>query len=142
MIERVVGMGKKLTQTGLIALMVLGGLMLWFGNPVIWLWIGSQMSEAQRASMGPYFVVAVGILASTIAVSVALARIHRRYQEVSGYTPTVRVRLPWLRSLRGEEDSRPEVTVLDVVVVLTAMLGILAALIWFVAFAGSPLPSA
>ena len=36
---------------------------------------------------------------------------------MSGHIPTVRVRLPWMRSVRGEEDSRPEVTVLDVVVV-------------------------
>jgi hypothetical protein len=137
-----VTIGRKLSQAGLITLMVLGGLMLWFGNPVIWLWIGSQMSESQRASMGPYAVVALGIVASTILVAWGLARIHRRYQEVSGYTPTVRVRLPWMRSVRGEEDSRPEVTVLDVVVVLTALLGLFAALVWFVAFAGSPLPSA
>src|SRR5687768_5370571 len=134
-------MSRTAKQIGLVALMVLGGLMLWFGNPVIWLWIGSQMSETQRASMGPYVVVAIGILASTIAVSFALARIHRTYQEVGGRLPTVRVRLPWMRSVRGEEDSRPEVTVLDVVVVSTAILGLLVAVFWFLVLAGSPLPS-
>jgi hypothetical protein len=134
-------MTRRAKQTGLVTLMVLGGLMLWFGNPVIWLWIGSQMSETQRASMGPYFVVAIGILASTVAVAWGLARVHRRYQEVSGHIPTVRVRLPWMRSVRGEEDSRPEVTVLDVIVVCTALLGILTAVFWFLFLAGSPLPS-
>jgi hypothetical protein len=142
MIGSEVAMGKKLSQAGLVGLMVAGGLMLWFGNPVIWLWIGSQMAETRSASMGPYAVVALGIVASTILVSWLLMRIHRRYQDVSGYTPTVRVRLPWMRSPRGESDSRPEVTVLDVVVVTTALLGLLVALVWFVAFAGSPLPSA
>jgi hypothetical protein len=136
-----VATGRKLAQAGLVTVMVLGGLMLWFGNPVLWLWIGSQMSENQRASMGPYAVVAIGIIVSTILVSLGLAQVHRRYQEVSGHVPTVRVRLPWMRSMRGEEDSRPEVTVLDVVVVTTALLGLMAALVWFVAFAGSPLPS-
>ena len=135
-------MSRKLSQAGLVSLMVLGGLMLWFGNPVIWLWIGSQMSETQRASMGPYAVVAFGILVSTILVALGLARVHRVYQDVSGHTPTVRVRLPWMRSVRGEEDSRPEVTVLDVIVVITALLGLLAAIVWFIGFAGSPLPSA
>ncbi|HZO59018.1 MAG TPA: hypothetical protein VFB51_04940 [Solirubrobacterales bacterium] len=135
-------MSRKAKQTGLVILMVLGGLMLWFGNPVIWLWIGSQMTETQGVSMGPYFVVALGILASTIGVSFGLARIHRQYQEVSGRVPTVRVRLPWMRSVRGEEDSRPEVTVLDVVVVSTAVLGIAAALFWFLFLAGSSLPAA
>jgi hypothetical protein len=137
-----VAMGRRLAQAGLVTVMVLGGLMLWFGNPVLWLWIGSQMSENQSASMGPYAVVAIGIIGSTILVSLGLARVHRRYQEVSGHTPTVRMRLPWMRSVRGEEDSRPEVTVLDVVVVTTALLGLLAFMVWFLAFAGSPLPSA
>jgi hypothetical protein len=135
-------MSRRAKQTGLVILMVLGGLMLWFGNPVIWLWIGSQMTETQRASMGPYFVVALGILASTIGVSLGLARIHRRYQEVSGSVPTVRVRLPWMRSVRGEEDSRPEVTVLDVVVVSTAVFALVAAAFWFLFLAGSSLPAA
>ena len=135
-------MSVKAKQTALVIVMVLGGLMLWFGNPVIWLWIGSQMTETQRASMGPYFVVALGILGSTIAVAFGLARVHRQYQEVSGRVPTVRVRLPWLRSVRGEEDARPEVTVLDVIVVSTAILGIGAALFWFLFLAGSSLPAA
>ena len=135
-------MSRTVKQTGLVSLMVLGGLMLWFGNPVVWLWIGSQMSETQGVSMGPYAVVAFGIIASTIAVAWGLARIHRRYQEVSGRIPTVRVRLPWMRSVRGEEDSRPEITVLDVVVVSTALLGIVAAVFWFLFLAGSSLPSA
>jgi hypothetical protein len=134
-------MSRRVAQAGLVALMALGGLMLWFGNPVIWLWIGSQMTESQGPSMGPYAVVALGIVASTVLVAWALARIHRRYQDVSGYTPTVRMRLPWLRSVRGEEDSRPEVTVLDVVMVITAMMGLLAALVWFLGFAGSSLPA-
>jgi hypothetical protein len=135
-------MPRRAKQAGLVMLMILGGLLLWFGNPVIWLWIGSQMTESQRASMGPYFVVAIGILGSTVAVAWALARIHRRYQEVSGHIPTVRVRLPWMRSMRGEEDSRPEVTVLDVVVVTTALLGLAGAVFWFLFLAGSSLPSA
>ena len=135
-------MSRRAKQTGLVILMVLGGLMLWFGNPVIWLWIGSQLTETQRASMGPYFVVALGILGSTIGVSFGLARIHRRYQEVSGSVPMVRVRLPWMRSVRGEEDSRPEITVLDVVIVSTAVLGLAAAVFWFLFLAGSSLPAA
>ena len=44
--------------------------------------------------------------------------------------------------MRGEEDSRPEITVLDVVVVSTALLGLAAAVFWFLFLAGSPLPSA
>ena len=135
-------MSRTAKQTGLVALMVLGGLMLWFGNPVIWLWIGSQMSETQRASMGPYAVVAIGILASTIAVAWALARVHRRYQEVSGKIPTVRVRLPWMRSVRGRGGLAPRDHGARRGGRLDRPAGIVAAVFWFLFLAGSPLPSA
>jgi hypothetical protein len=133
-------MRKKATQAGLIALMVLGGLMLWLGNPVIWLWIGSHMTGSQQARLGPYLAVAGGIVVSTVIVSMLLARLNRRYQTVTGTTETVRVRLPWLRSLRGESDSRPEITVLDLVLVTTAVTGIAVAIFWFLFLAGSSLP--
>jgi len=135
-------MRKKATQAGLIVLMVLGGLMLWLGNPVIWLWIGSHMTGSQQARLGPYLAVAGGILVSTVIVSMLLARLNRRYQTVTGTTETVRVRLPWLRSLRGESDSRPEITVLDLVLVTTAIAGIAVAIFWFLFLAGSSLPGA
>jgi hypothetical protein len=122
--------------------MVLGGLMLWLGNPVLWLWIGSHTTGSQQGRMGPYMLVAGGILVSTVLVALALSRLNRVYQEVTGHVSTVRVRLPWLRSLRGESEGRPEVTVLDFVLVATAISGILAFLFWFVALAGSPLPGA
>ena len=141
MIERV-AMGRKLTQAGLVTLMVLGGLMLWFGNPVIWLWIGSQMSETQRASMGPYAVVAIGILVSTILVSLGLARDPSPLPGGERPHPD-RPRAAPLDAQRARGGGlAPEVTVLDVIVVSTALLGLTAALVWFVAFAGSPLPSA
>jgi hypothetical protein len=131
---------QTLTQAGLIALMVLGGLMLWIGNPAIWLWIGSQTTGAQQGGMGPYALVAFGILVSTVIVSLGLARLNRIYQEVTGHVSTVRVRLPWMRSLRGEEDARPEVTVLDFVLVATAVSAIVTFVFWFFVLAGSSLP--
>ena len=133
-------MQRRLKQAALIALMALGGLMLWLGNPVIWLWIGSQTTGAQQGRMGPYMLVAFGILVSTVLVSLGLARLNRIYQSVTGRVTTVRVRLPWMRSMRGEEDARPEVTVLDFILVATAISCIATFLFWFVFLAGSPLP--
>jgi hypothetical protein len=135
-----VGGSRKLAKLGLVVLMVLGALMLWIGNPVIWLWLGSQMTSSQQGRMGPYVVVAAGILGSTVLVSLALARLDRLYQSISGHTPTVRVRLPWLRSLRDERQSSREMTVLDFIVVTTAISAITAAAVWFFLLAGSPLP--
>jgi hypothetical protein len=132
-------MQQKSAQAGLIALMVLGALMLWVGNPVIWLWIGSQATSSQQAGTGPYFLVGMGILVSTVLVSLFLARINRLYEQVSGEVTTVRVRLPWLRSLRDERAQVTRVTVLDLILVTTAVTAILSGGIWFFFLAGSPL---
>jgi hypothetical protein len=97
------------------------------------------MTSSQQGEFGPYMLVAVGIIGSTVAVSLLLARISRAYERVSGSGNTVRVRLPWLRSLRDERSPSREITVLDLILVLTAIAAITTLGIWFVFFAGSPL---
>jgi hypothetical protein len=134
------GVPRKPAQFGLIIAMILGALMLWVGSPVLWLWIGSQMTSSQQGRMGPYFVVAIGILASTIAVAFGLAGLQRLYEQVTGQEATVRVRLAWLRSLRDERKSDTRITVLDLILVTIAVLAILTFAVWFALFAGSPLP--
>jgi hypothetical protein len=128
-------------KIGLIALMIVCAQMLWLGNPVIWLWIGSHVSSSQQAGFGPYTLIAFGILGSTVVVAMVLARLDRTYRNISGYTPTVRVRLPWLRSLRDDPRGARELTVLDAILVATALTAILVAAVWFFVFAGSSLPS-
>jgi hypothetical protein len=127
-------------RAGVILLMVLGALMLWIGNPVIWLWIGSQVTSSQQAGFGPYMLVGTGILVSTVLVALALARLDRLYKSITGYASTVTVRLPWLRSLRDDPHASREITVLDFILVTTALSAITVAGLWFFLFAGSPLP--
>jgi hypothetical protein len=134
------GARRRPAQFGLIVAMIMGALTLWVGSPVLWLWIGSQMTSSQQGRMGPYFVVAIGILASTVAVAFGLARLQRLYEEVTGQEATVRVRLAWLRSLRDERSSDTRVTVLDLILVTTAVTAVLVFLVWFLFFAGSSLP--
>jgi hypothetical protein len=130
---------EKSAKAGLITLMILGSLMLWVGSPVIWLWIGSHVTESQQAGTGPYMLVGTGILVSTILVSLFLARINRVYERVSGQETTVAFRLPWLRSLRDERAQVTRITVLDLILVSTAVAGIISAVVWFFLFAGSPI---
>src|SRR5688572_21108346 len=92
---------NKAARLGLITLMVLGAVTMWVGSPVLWLWIGSQLTSSQQGEFGPYVLVGTGILGSTVAVALFLARVNRAYERVTG-SATVNVRLPWLRSLRDE----------------------------------------
>ncbi len=129
-------------KAGLIALMAFFSIMLWLGIPVGWLWIGSQaQSGTQSTGFGPYFLVIAGICVSVFLVTKLLAYLNRSYARVSGADEVVRIRPPWHRSMRGEDDSRPPRSVLDVVMVISVSIAVTIFGIWFFFFAGSSLPT-
>jgi hypothetical protein len=133
--------GRRLLAALLIALMAIGSILLWLGIPVGWLYLVSRLVNSSQPSMGPYVLLIVGIPASMIVVGKALSKLNRVYGEVTGTTPTMRVRSPWMKSMRGERDSGRERTVLDVVMVWSVALALLCFGVWFFAFAGSSLPN-
>lgn len=133
-------MGSKLGAGALIILMIFCAFMLWIGIPVGWLWIGSMVVDTTQPSMGPYMLVAVGILASVIVDAIVISRLNQAYQRVTHSEGKVRIPLPWLRSMRGERTSGRPTGVLDVIMVGTVVIAATAAGIWFFLFAGSSLP--
>ena len=104
--------------------------------------LGHRSIFSQQPQFGPYMVVAFGILATTVAIVLALSRLNRAYEQLVGEQQTVRVRLPWMRNYSDQGDSRQraELTVFDAVLVFTALTALVAFVGWFFLFAGSPLP--
>ena len=132
--------GTGLAKVALIALMAVGSIFLWIGVPVGWLWIGSQVqSDSGQASFGLYLGILLGIIVSMVAVGKLLQGLNGVYGRLTG-SEIVRVRLPWHRSLRGEQEGRPPRQILDVVMVISVMAAGFVFLIWFFFFAGSSLP--
>jgi hypothetical protein len=132
--------GTGLAKVALIALMAVGSIFLWIGIPVGWLWIGSQVqSDSGQASFGLYLGILLGIIVSMVAMGKLLSSLNGVYGRLTG-SEVVRVRMPWHRSLRGEEEGRPTRQVLDVVMVISVMTAGFGFLIWFLFFAGSSLP--
>jgi hypothetical protein len=133
---------QALTKATLIALMALGSVLLWIGSPVGWLYVGSQVQAgSQGAGFGPYLLVLAGIAVSTVVLTKGLASLSRVYDRASGQAEPVRVRMPWHRSMRGDDDSRPPRSILDVVMVVSVSIAFTAMAIWFFFFAGSSLPT-
>jgi len=125
----------------LIVLMALGSIAMWVAVPVGWLWLASRLQDGSEPGLAPYLVVIAGIPLSMLLIGKLLARLDRAYGRVTGATPATRVRAPWLRSMRGERDSGRPRTVLDVVMVISVAIALVAFGIWFFGFAGSSLPS-
>lgn len=133
-------LGKKAAATVLIVAMSIAALFLWVGIPVGWLWIGSQLVSSSQPSMGPYAVVAIGIVASVVIDAMILSRLNRTYMRVTDSDGHVKIQLPWMRSMRGERDSGRETSVLDIILVGSVALAGLSMFLWWILLAGSPLP--
>ena len=132
--------GTGLARVALIALMAVGSVFLWIGIPIGWLWIGSQLqSDSGQASFGLYLGVLLGIIVSMVAIGKLLWSLNGVYGRLTG-SEVVRVRMPWHRSMRGEQEGRQPRQILDVVMVISVSAAGFAFLIWFLFIAGSSLP--
>ena len=102
-----------------------GSLSLWIAVPLACLWVGSRV-QAGTGSVG-YALLAM-MCAATVAfvlLSVALTRLNRIHGAV--------------RVARGLDDGGA--TALERVLVLSAVVAVLVAVVWFFGFSGSePLP--
>jgi hypothetical protein len=134
--------GSRVAKVTLVGLMAVGSLVLWIGIPVGWLWIGSQLqSQSGQASFGLYLGILGGIVVSMVVMGKILQKLNGVYGHLTG-SEVVRVRMPWHRSMRGEDEGRPPRQILDVVMVVSVMAAGAVFLIWFLFFAGSSLPGA
>ncbi len=127
----------------LIGAMAVGSVAVWVVNPMLWLWITARLQRVQP-SMGPYVLMLVGITVTSVVLGKGLATLNRAYGNVTGTSPTLRVVAPWRRSLRGgrslkrETDGRLPVSVLDVVMVVSVAIAVVALVLWF--FVVQPAP--
>jgi hypothetical protein len=131
-------------KTGRFVLEVMAAVIVGAGIPLFWIWLGSQIQGsrgAQAVEASTAVILIVGILVSYILVLIVAGAIQARGQDAQERGP--RTRYPWLRSMR-DEPYRPgtsKLTPVEAVFVGTAVVASIAMLIWFFAFAGSPLPS-
>lgn len=105
--------------------MFLIGLTMWFGVPIMWLYVGSQI-KSETDSIGlAVLVMGVGALAMIVALVRLLGLLNRKYQDA-------------YLALNGED---PERTPLEPVLVISASLALIAFGVWFMVFAGGGGPS-
>jgi len=121
---------REILRTGVgailvVLIMLMGSLVLWVGAPLLWIWLGSQIEGATSsvgASIGAAFLGAVLTIALVAMVLSKLSNVYRAN-----------------RRSRGLDD--PGHFVLEVVLVISAAIALVAFVIWFFFLAGAePLP--
>ena len=110
----------------LILIMLGGGIVLWVGVPVGWLYVGSQI-QASTGSLGTAMAaMMVGVLVSIAVIVWALGWLNRKHQD--------------LREARGLDDHGQ--TALEAVMTVSAGIALVGFGAWFFLLSGSsPLPT-
>ncbi len=124
----------------LVVAMLIAAFSLWTVIPLTWIYIGSQLSTTQFPSAGPYMLVLLGIILSIVLIAFILGRLNRLYIVMTGTNTVAPIRPAWLKSLRDSEAPR-ESTLMETVIVASVVLAAISLGVWFLGFAGSPLPS-
>jgi hypothetical protein len=134
---------RVLLGTGSTAFTIVGALLIGFGVPLFWIFIASQFYDKTGAVNGPVAVfIGTGILVSyyglLVIASWVRARMLRRHMQ-----PGRDRRSSWNRSMRdtpyrpGQQRSDP----IERLFIATAIVSLIAFLIWFALFAGAPFPN-
>jgi hypothetical protein len=134
---------RVLVGTGSTAFTLVGALLIGFGVPLFWIFVASQFYGKTGAVTGPVAVfIGTGILVSYYGLLLIASWIRARLlkREVG---QNMASRDPWNRSMRdtpykpGHERSDP----VERLFVATAIVSMIAFLVWFAFFAGAPFPN-
>jgi hypothetical protein len=132
--------GARVQRALLLAAMAVTAVNIWTGSPLLALWVGSRLQGTSGLSMGAVFSVIAVMGATSFALIKLLGALGARH-ELLGLPPAPRRQAPWLRSLSGErlrdQRKRDRISALDVVLVGTVLVGVIAFEIWFFFFSGA-----
>jgi hypothetical protein len=132
---------RVLVGTGSTAFTLVGALLIGFGVPLFWIFIASQFYGKTGAVNGSVAAfIGTGILVSYYGLLLIASWVRARLIRREAGQPA---RDPWNRSMRdtpyrpGERRSDP----VERLFVTTAIVSMIAFLVWFAFFAGAPFPS-
>jgi hypothetical protein len=126
----------------LVLLMAAGSIVMWVGLPLGLIWLASAITDSSQPTMGPYLLILIGLPVGMIVIGKLLGALDRAHGRITGRLDDSPQRAAWLQSMRDERGPRrKQRSVLDTVMIVSVLAALLVGAIWFIAFAGSPLPS-
>lgn len=132
-----VAAGPRIAAFILALLMAFGSLLMWIGIPATWLWVASQIGDG--SSLFSYLFALLLCPISMVLFAGLLQRLQVLHARISGsMTSAGPARAAWLKSIRGEREEPQPGGLLDLFMVASAVLAVIAFLIWWIAFAGPP----
>ena len=127
----------RILTVALIAVMALGSLALWTAIPAGWMYVTRDMEPA-----GARFLLTIfGCVASMVGAGSLLYRLEAVYFRVSGSAAPEPATPSFLRTISDYRAVRPRLGLLDTFMAASAVIALLALILWWVVLADSPNPS-
>jgi len=133
---------RALVGTGSTAFTLIGAIVIGFGVPLLWIYLASKLYGKPGAVTGPVALfIGTGILVSYYGLLLGAAWV--RAKMIDRATRERPRRASWNRSMRdtpyrpGHHGSDP----IERLFVVTAVISLIGFAVWFLIFAGAPVPS-
>jgi hypothetical protein len=137
------GVRVRVKRVALVCAMSLSTINIWTGGPLLALWVGSRVQSGGPPSMAAVGVVALVLGAVGVGLVRVLAVLDDAYDRLTGRGSQVRRHVPWLRSMRGERPHEyrraRDLSPLEVILIVSVVVAVVAFEIWFFFFSGSPI---
>ncbi len=142
-----IGWSARLRRVAVLALIAIVTLNLWTGSPLVALWLGSKVQGSGGLTMLVVAVVVVTVAVLSMLLVTALNSLVHTYNKLTG-RPNRRREAAWLRSRDIErlafqkQRAAPEVRLspVDVILVVSVVLPVVAFEVWFFLYASDPIP--
>ena len=120
----------------MVALMAFGSLAMWTAVPAGWLWVVRELEPA-----GLRFLIAIaGCVASMAGTAVLLYRLEASYEGIRG-TAGDPGPPSWLRAFNDDGAAARRMSLLDTMLVASAVVAAVALVAWWALLADNPSPS-
>lgn len=120
-----------------LASMLVAGVFMWVGNPYMWLRIVASQAKTQGMTMSQFLILLGGIAVTGIVMIKVLQLMQDLYARLNGGSDEVVVRMPWTKSMRDSGSFRRSTSALDVIMVASVSIAVVAFAVWFVFLGGA-----
>ena len=135
---RPVRAAQRLVALVLAMVLCAGSFVMWVGIPAAFIWLSSRTATSLTSALA---IMLAACPLAMVAFSLLLVRLNGLYMRATGSHPDQQ-RAAWLRGLSGDRTLRRAPPVLEVSMIVSAVIAIVALVVWFFFFAHSPLPAA
>lgn len=132
--------GLRVRAMLLVAGMALGSVVLWFGIPAFWVFVGAQISSPGTPSMAPIALVLLATPVSMVFFAPLLGRLDHAHRELRGSLREGPRRAAWNTSMRDARTKDNDDGVLERVMIASVVVAGALAGIYFAFFGSLTLP--